>query len=191
MFEKDMPAPEFADVKTDKHTIIALGNDHIVTDLKTLISDYLKAEGYQVIDEGTYDHTRTHYPIYGKRVAEDVADGRADLGIVLCGTGIGISTAADKNEGIRAAMVGDIAQAVYAKEQLNANVLGFGGIVLGRDFVFDIIDYYLNAEYKPSDENKKLIDKIDNIATPNPDQKDNPHFFDEENKKWSEGVYHD
>jgi len=191
MFDNDRPQPEYVDPKIDKHTVIALGNDHIVTDVKMKISDHLKAEGYQVLDEGTHDHTRTHYPIYGKRVAEDVADGRADLGIVLCGTGIGISTAADKNEGIRAAMVGDIAQAQYARRELNANVLGFGGIVLGRDFIFDIIDYYLNAKYEPSNENKKLIDKIDHIAKPNPEQKDNVHFFDEENKKWAKGVYHD
>lgn len=79
--------------------IISIGNDHIVTDVKIQLSNFLKAQGHTVIDEGTYDTTRTHYPIYGKRVAEDVADGRADLGVVLCGTGIGISTAADKNEG--------------------------------------------------------------------------------------------
>ncbi|MGN1407082.1 galactose-6-phosphate isomerase subunit LacB [Lactobacillus sp.] len=191
MLDNDRPQPEYVDAKIDKHTVIALGNDHIVTATKMLISDHLKDEGYQVLDMGTYDNTRTHYPMYGKRVAEAVADGRADLGIVLCGTGIGISTAADKNEGIRAAMVGDQTQAIYAREELNANVLGFGGIVLGRDFIFDIVDGFLNAKYKPSDENKKLIDKIDHIAKPNPDQKDNEHFFDEENKKWAEGVYHD
>lgn len=191
MLDNDRPQPEYVDEKIDKHTVIALGNDHIVTATKMLISDHLKAAGYQVLDMGTYDNSRTHYPMYGKRVAEAVADGRADLGIVLCGTGIGISTAADKNEGIRAAMVGDQTQAIYAREELNANVLGFGGIVLGRDFIFDIVDGFLNAKYKPSDENKKLIDKIDHIAKPNPDQKDNEHFFDEENKKWAEGVYHD
>jgi galactose-6-phosphate isomerase len=189
--DNDFPQPEFVDPKIDKHTVIALGNDHIVTATKMLVSDHLKELGYQVIDEGTHDNTRTHYPIYGKRVAEDVLNGRADLGVVLCGTGIGVSTAADKNEGIRAAMVGDATQAKYAREELNANVLGFGGIVLGRDFIFDIVDSFLEASYKPSDENKKIIDKIDNIATPNPDQKNNPHFFDEENKKWAEGVYHD
>jgi galactose-6-phosphate isomerase len=191
MLDNDRPQPEYVDPKIDKHTVIALGNDHIVTATKMLISDHLKSEGYQVLDMGTYDNSRTHYPIYGKRVAEAVADGRADLGIVLCGTGIGISTAADKNEGIRSAMVGDVTQAIYAREELNANVLGFGGIVLGRDFIFDIVDGFLNAEYKPSEENKKLIDKIDHIAKPNPDQKDNEHFFDEENKKWAQGVYHD
>lgn len=191
MFDNDRPQPEFVDPKIDKHTVVALGNDHIVTPIKMALSDYLKEEGYQVLDFGTYDNTRTHYPMYGKRVAEAVADGRADVGIVMCGTGIGISTAADKNEGIRAAMVGDVAQAKYAKRELNANVLGMGGIVLGRDFIFYIADAFLNEKYQPTEENKKLIEKIDSIAKPNPDQKDNEHFFDEENKKWAEGVYHD
>lgn len=191
MFDNDRPQPEFVDPKIDKHTVVALGNDHIVNTIKMALSDHLTEEGYQVLDFGTYDNTRTHYPMYGKRVAEAVADGRADVGIVMCGTGIGISTAADKNEGIRAAMVGDVVQAKYAKRELNANVLGMGGIVLGRDFIFYIADAFLNEKYQPTEENKKLIEKIDSIAKPNPDQKDNEHFFDEENKKWAEGVYHD
>ena len=65
--------------------IIALGNDHIVTDTKIKISEMLKAMGHKVIDVGTYDHTRTHYPIYGLRVANLVRDGKADYGVVLCG----------------------------------------------------------------------------------------------------------
>lgn len=191
MLDNDRPQPEFVNSKINQHTVIALGNDHIVTTVKMAISDHLKAEGYQVIDEGTHDNTRTHYPIYGKRVAEDVAEGRANLGIVLCGTGIGISTAADKNDGVRAAMVGDVAQAEYARRELNANILGFGGIVLGRDFIFDIVDSFLNAKYKPTKSNQELITKINSIAKPNPEQKNNVHFFDEENKKWADGVYHD
>lgn len=63
--------------------IISIGNDHIVTETKIQLSNFLKSLGHTVIDEGTYDTSRTHYPIYGKRVAEDVADGRADLGVVL------------------------------------------------------------------------------------------------------------
>ena len=191
MLDNDRPQPEFVDPKVDKHTVVALGNDHVVTAVKMAISDHLKENGYQVIDEGTHDNTRTHYPIYGKRVAEDVASGRADLGIVLCGTGIGISTAADKNEGVRAAMVGDVTQAKYARRELNANVLGFGGIVLGRDFIFDIVDAFLNTSYHVTSKNKQLITKIGQIAQPNPEQKDNEHFFDAENKKWAEGAYHD
>lgn len=191
MLDNDRPQPEFVDPKVDKHTVVALGNDHVVTAVKMAISDHLKENGYQVIDEGTHDNTRTHYPIYGKRVAEDVASGRADFGIVLCGTGIGISTAADKNEGVRAAMVGDVTQAEYARRELNANVLGFGGIVLGRDFIFDIVDAFLNTSYHATSKNKQLITKIDQIAQPNPEQKDNEHFFDAENKKWAEGKYHD
>ncbi|MCT6811632.1 MAG: galactose-6-phosphate isomerase subunit LacB, partial [Lactobacillus helsingborgensis] len=187
MLDNDRPQPEFVDPKVDKHTVVALGNDHVVTAVKMAISDHLKENGYQVIDEGTHDNTRTHYPIYGKRVAEDVASGRADFGIVLCGTGIGISTAADKNEGVRAAMVGDVTQAKYARRELNANVLGFGGIVLGRDFIFDIVDAFLNTSYHATSKNKQLITKIDQIAQPNPEQKDNEHFFDAENKKWAEG----
>ena len=91
--------------------IIALGNDHIVTDVKMQISDFLKAQGHKVIDVGTYDNTRTHYPIYGLKVADLVRDGKADLGVVLCGTGVGISTACDKNVGVRAALVGDVVTA--------------------------------------------------------------------------------
>lgn len=171
--------------------IISLGNDHIVTYMKIKISNFLKHAGYQVIDEGTYDTVRTHYPIYGKKVAEDVADGCADLGIVLCGDGSGITMAANKNEGIRAAMVNDAAAAKYAREQLNANVLGFGGASIGEHLAYDVIKAYLDATYKETPENVELIKEIDHIAKPNPDQKDNPHFFDEENEKWAERVYHD
>lgn len=185
------PMPEFVDKAIDKHTVIAIGNDHIVTDVKVKVSDHLKAMGYQVIDEGTYDFTRTHYPIFGKRVAEDVADGRADLGIVLCGTGIGISTAAQKNEGVRVAMADNVTQAIYGRKELNCNILGFGGVTVGRDLAFDIIDAFLETEYEPTEENKKLIEKIDAIAPKNPDQKDNPDFFNRELELWAEGYYHD
>ncbi|MCT7775312.1 MAG: galactose-6-phosphate isomerase subunit LacB [Lactobacillus iners] len=191
MLDNDRLQPEYVDPAIDKHVVVALANDHIVTPIKMALSDHLKDEGYQVLDFGTYDNSRTHYPIYGKRAAEAVATGRADVAIVMCGTGIGISTAADKNDGVRAAMVGDVAQAKYAKRELNANILGIGGIVLGRDFIFYIADAFLNEKYHETPENKKLIEKIDHIATPNPEQTGNEHFFDEENKKWAEGVYHD
>ncbi|AUJ32693.1 MAG: galactose-6-phosphate isomerase subunit LacB [Liquorilactobacillus nagelii] len=171
--------------------IIALGNDHIVTSVKMQISDFLKANGHQVIDVGTYDNTRTHYPIYGLKVADLVRDGKADLGVVLCGTGVGISTAADKNIGIRAALVGDVASAKYAKEELNANVISFGGAVVGEHLAEDLVAAFLDAEYHETPENKKLIEKINQVEEDNSQQHDNPHFFDHELKLWSEGYYHD
>ncbi|KRL99018.1 galactose-6-phosphate isomerase subunit LacB [Liquorilactobacillus satsumensis] len=171
--------------------IIALGNDHIVTSVKMQISDFLKSKGHKIIDVGTYDNTRTHYPLYGLQVADLVRDGKADLGVVLCGTGVGISTAADKNVGIRAALVGDVATARYAKEELNANVIAFGGAVVGEHLAEDIVAAFIKAGYKESEENEKLIKKINAIEEDNPEQHDNKHFFDHELKLWDEGYYHD
>lgn len=172
--------------------IIALGCDHIVTDTKIKISDYLKSKGYEVIDVGTYDFTRTHYPIFGKKVAEAVANKKADLGITLCGTGVGITTSADKNAGVRAALVRDVASTVYAKQELNANIIGFGAKIVGDNLIYDIIDAFITTPYIPSIENQKLINKIDHIIDHSlQNQTNNDHFFDDEIKKWNENYYHD
>lgn len=162
---------------------IAIGCDHIVTDIKIKAAEFLKKQGHEVIDVGTHDFIRTHYPIYGRKVGKLVATGAVDLGVCICGAGIGINNSAQKIKGVRAACVTDVQTAVAAREQLNANVIGIGTIEY-------ILDAFLKAKYQPTPEREALIAKIDALVPEN-DAIENDHIFDEYEKKWAEGYYHD
>ena len=138
---------------------IAIGCDHIVTDEKIYLADRLEQAGYKVLDCGTYSHTRTHYPIYGKAVGEAVASGKADFGVALCGTGIGISIAANKVPGIRAACCSDYFSAKYTRMHNDANALCMGGRVIGPGLAIELADVFLHTEFEGG-RHQRRIDKI-------------------------------
>lgn len=164
---------------------IAIGNDHIVTDIKEKLKAYLEKQGHEVIDFGTYDFERTHYPIYGRKVGLAVVSGQCDIGIVMCGTGVGITNAANKVKGVRCVLAGDVETARAARAQLDANVLGMGGRVLGMGAIEDITDTFLTTPY--NGENKAVIEQLNNRSSFDDDE----HFFDEFLEKWERGEYHD
>lgn len=134
-------------VTMDTNRKIAFGSDHAGIDLKEPIMAYVKSLGYEVHDFGTYDHDRTDYPIYGKAVGEAVTKGDYDLGIIMCGTGIGIGIAANKVPGVRAASVSEPYSAKLAREHNNANVLSLGSRVIGPELAKLIVDEFLGTEF--------------------------------------------
>lgn len=169
---------------------LAIGNDHIVTDMKNKLITYLEDLGHEVTDMGTYDNVRTHYPIFGKKVAEKVVNGEVDLGIVMCGTGVGITNSAQKIKGARVALVADVAAAKEAKEKYNANIIGVGGRVVGQGNIEDIVSTFLNAEYKQTPENDAFIEKVNQLHS-SEEAKNDDEYFDEFLEKWDKGEYHD
>lgn len=126
---------------------IAIGNDHAAVELKNHIMAYVKELGHEVENYGTDTNASCNYPEYGEKVARAVAEGRADCGILICGTGVGISIAANKVKGIRAAVCSDATTARLVKEHNNANIIAFGARIVGEELAKDIVKAYLTAEF--------------------------------------------
>jgi ribose 5-phosphate isomerase B len=127
---------------------IAIGNDHVGYELKLHIKKYLEQKGFDVVDYGADSPESTDYPIYGEKVGRAVASGDCDLGVLICGTGIGISLAANKVHGIRAAVCSEPYSAQMARRHNNANIIAFGARVVGTDMAEMIVDHFLNAEFE-------------------------------------------
>jgi len=127
---------------------IAMGNDHTAIELKNIIKEFVESKGYEVIDLGTNSTESCDYPVYGEKVGRAVASGEADLGIAICGTGVGISLAANKVKGIRACVCSEPYTAKLSRMHNNSNVLAFGARVIGIELAKMIVDEWLNAEYE-------------------------------------------
>ena len=127
---------------------IAIGNDHVAVEMKKHITAYLEAKGYIIRNYGTDSTERTDYPVYGRAVAEAVASGECDLGILICGTGIGISLAANKVNGIRAAVCSEPYSAALTRRHNDANIIAFGARVVGIAMAECIVDAFLTSEFE-------------------------------------------
>ena len=127
---------------------IGIGNDHSAVDMKNEVVEYLQSLGHEVVNFGTDTYEYCNYPVYGKAVAEAVRDGKVDCGICICGTGVGISLAANKVQGIRAVVCSEPYSAKLSKQHNNTNVLCFGARVIGIELAKMIIDAWLGAEFE-------------------------------------------
>jgi len=142
--------------------IIALAADHGGFGLKEHIKNFLERKGYKVIDLGTHSEESVDYPVYGKACADAVTEGRADLGIVFCGTGIGISIAANKGKGIRCALCTDVSMASMAKRHNNANILAMGGRTTDFETAEEITLTWLSTEFEGG-RHQRRIDMLDQM----------------------------
>lgn len=126
---------------------IVIGNDHAAYEMKFVIKKYLEDKGYEVINVGCDTADRVDYPDYAEKVGNAVISGEADLGIAICGTGVGMSIAANKIKGIRAVVCSEPYSAKLSRMHNNANVLCFGARVVGEELAKMIVDEWLAAEF--------------------------------------------
>lgn len=139
---------------------IAFGCDHGGIVLKPEIMEYLEKNGHEVIDFGTKDESSVDYPDYALPAAECVARGEADFGILICGTGIGISITANKVPGIRCALLSDTFSAHATREHNDANMMALGGRTVGPGLAVDIVDIFLKTPFSQGERHQSRIDKI-------------------------------
>ncbi len=142
---------------------IVIGNDHAAPELKLACVKHLEEQGYEVIDTGVGVGEKCDYPDAARRVCTLIQQGKADLGILICGTGIGMSMSANKFKGIRAACCSEVFSARLTREHNNANVLCFGARVVGEGTALDLVDIFVKTPYSGDERHEKRIAKITEI----------------------------
>ena len=142
--------------------MIALGCDHGVYELMNEVKKHLEARGLEYQDFGTYSTESVDYPIYARKVTRAITSGACDRGILICGTGIGISITANKVPGIRAALCTDCFSAEATRQHNDANILCMGGRVVGPGVALKIVDTFLDTPFSEDERHKRRIHLIEN-----------------------------
>lgn len=141
--------------------MIAIGSDHGGFELKEKLMEHLSERGLEYKDFGTYSNASCDYPVYAKAVANAVASGECDRGIIICGTGIGVSITANKVRGIRAALCGDCFSAEATRQHNDANVLCMGARVVGEGLALKIADTFLDTPFSNDERHIRRISMIE------------------------------
>ena len=141
--------------------MLAIGCDHAGYELKQEIIKHLEEKGIEYKDFGCYSEEAVDYPVYGKAVAHAVADGECEKGIIICGTGIGISITANKVKGIRAALCGDCFSAEMTRLHNDANILAMGARVVGPGLALKIVDTFLDTPFSGDERHVRRIKQIE------------------------------
>ena len=142
--------------------LLAIASDHGGYELKETIKEHLRERGVKFVDLGTNNTDSVDYPIYGKACAEAVATGKAERGIVCCGTGIGISIAANKVKGIRCGLCTSVEMATLTRQHNNANMLALGGRTSDPKLALEIVDAFLDTEFEGG-RHKRRTDMLDEM----------------------------
>ena len=142
---------------------IAIGADHGGVELKAEVEKYLESQGHEYRDFGAFSTAAVDYPDIAIQVAEAVKNGEADRGILLCGTGIGMSIAANKVPGIRCALLSDVYSAKCTRDHNDANVMAMGARVIGPGLALEIVDVYLNKDFSNGERHVNRLKKIAEI----------------------------
>lgn len=141
---------------------LAIGNDHVAVEMKQEIKKYLEEQGHEVIDVGTNSTERFNYPVSGYKAAKLVAEGSVEGAVLICGTGVGISLAANKVKGIRACVCSEPYSAKLSKQHNNSNIIAFGARVVGIEMAKMIVDAWVNASFEGG-RHQKRVDMISEI----------------------------
>lgn len=147
-------------------TTISIASDHAGFDLKQVLMGHLQEQGYEVIDLGTDGTDSVDYPDFAHKLAENIKDRRSEKGVLVCGSGIGISIAANRHTEVRAALVHDALGAKMCRQHNDANVIAFGGRMIGQDVALDCLETFLKTEFEGG-RHARRVEKITPESTQN------------------------